>query len=187
MNPIASHRSQSHPHCLALADAQPTQAQTAQSHTRLALAHSHRRTSSSAVLLAWRVGVWSGLWRRGVGGWPVGRSIEMKRANKWVMGHGYRASILFQAPPMAQLKYLPGGPDGFVDSGGASTRGRAPSPGGGCFKCGSLDHIAKDCTGDPTIKQQQLKYALKDDNVECSGDDNIRFEMVFDEDTTGSP
>ncbi|KAL2523871.1 Peptidyl-prolyl cis-trans isomerase CYP59 [Abeliophyllum distichum] len=59
--------------------------------------------------------------------------------------------------------------------------------GGGCFKCGSLDHIAKDCTGDPTIQQPNSKYILKDDNTQRGGDDNTRFEMVFDEDPTGSP
>ncbi|XP_059661833.1 peptidyl-prolyl cis-trans isomerase CYP59 [Cornus florida] len=58
--------------------------------------------------------------------------------------------------------------------------------GGGCFKCGAVDHIAKDCTGGPTIKQPQ-KYILKDDNTQRGGDDNSRYEMVFDGDTAGSP
>ncbi|QCD85945.1 peptidyl-prolyl cis-trans isomerase-like 4 [Vigna unguiculata] len=53
--------------------------------------------------------------------------------------------------------------------------------GGGCFKCGSTDHIAKDCTGDATMKQPQTKYILKDDNTQRGGD-NSRYEMVFDGD-----
>ncbi|KAA8527159.1 hypothetical protein F0562_008612 [Nyssa sinensis] len=59
--------------------------------------------------------------------------------------------------------------------------------GKGCFKCGALDHIAKDCTGDPTANQQPSKYILKDGNTQHGGDDNSRFEMVFDEDIAGSP
>ncbi|KAG8386601.1 hypothetical protein BUALT_Bualt03G0165300 [Buddleja alternifolia] len=58
--------------------------------------------------------------------------------------------------------------------------------GGGCFKCGSLDHIAKDCTGDSTTKQQS-KYTLKHDNTQRGGDDNTRYEMVFEEDDDTSP
>lgn len=46
--------------------------------------------------------------------------------------------------------------------------------GGGCFKCGSLDHIAKDCTGDPTTRQPHSKYMLKDDNSQRGGDGNAR-------------
>ncbi|XP_014493897.1 peptidyl-prolyl cis-trans isomerase CYP59 isoform X1 [Vigna radiata var. radiata] len=53
--------------------------------------------------------------------------------------------------------------------------------GGGCFKCGSTDHIAKDCTGDATMKQPQTKYILKDDNTQRGGD-NSRYDMVFDGD-----
>lgn len=41
--------------------------------------------------------------------------------------------------------------------------------GAGCFKCGSLDHIAKDCTGDPTAKPHS-KYMLKDDSTQRGGD-----------------
>ncbi|CAL5341497.1 unnamed protein product [Camellia sinensis] len=59
--------------------------------------------------------------------------------------------------------------------------------GKGCFKCGAPDHIAKDCTGDPSTKQQPPKYTLKEDNNQRGGDDNSRFEMVFDEDTARSP
>jgi hypothetical protein len=40
--------------------------------------------------------------------------------------------------------------------------------GGGCFKCGSTDHIAKDCTGDATMKQS-TKYILKDNNSQRGG------------------
>nr|XP_007140834.1 hypothetical protein PHAVU_008G145400g [Phaseolus vulgaris]ESW12828.1 hypothetical protein PHAVU_008G145400g [Phaseolus vulgaris] len=53
--------------------------------------------------------------------------------------------------------------------------------GGGCFKCGSTDHIAKDCTGEATMNQPQTKYILKDDNTQ-RGEDNSRYEMVFDGD-----
>nr|KYP35909.1 Retrovirus-related Pol polyprotein from transposon 297 family [Cajanus cajan] len=58
--------------------------------------------------------------------------------------------------------------------------------GGGCFKCGSTDHIAKDCTGDATMKQPQAKYILKDDNTQRGGD-NASYEMVFDGDNVESP
>ncbi|KAJ8532650.1 hypothetical protein K7X08_012573 [Anisodus acutangulus] len=58
--------------------------------------------------------------------------------------------------------------------------------GKGCYKCGSLDHVAKDCTGDAT--KQQSNYVLKEeDNKQCGGDGNSRYEMLFDEDATGSP
>ncbi|KAK4439606.1 Peptidyl-prolyl cis-trans isomerase CYP59 [Sesamum alatum] len=53
--------------------------------------------------------------------------------------------------------------------------------GGGCFKCGSVDHIAKDCTGDSTSKQPRAKYTLKDDNTQHGGDGSARYEMVFEE------
>ncbi|KAL6567643.1 cytochrome P450 monooxygenase 59 [Orobanche gracilis] len=52
---------------------------------------------------------------------------------------------------------------------------------GGCFKCGSLDHIAKDCTGDSTSNQLPSKYALKADNTQRGGDRSTRYEMVFEE------
>ncbi|KAI3980433.1 hypothetical protein MKX01_038605 [Papaver californicum] len=54
--------------------------------------------------------------------------------------------------------------------------------GRGCFKCGSLDHMAKECTGDPTIKAENPKYILKDGNTQRGGKEN--YEMVFDGDTT---
>ncbi|XP_031744958.1 peptidyl-prolyl cis-trans isomerase CYP59 isoform X2 [Cucumis sativus] len=47
--------------------------------------------------------------------------------------------------------------------------------GGGCFKCGALDHMARDCTGGST------KFILKDDNVQHGGDES-RYDFVFDED-----
>ncbi|KAL8469486.1 hypothetical protein ACS0TY_032362 [Phlomoides rotata] len=53
--------------------------------------------------------------------------------------------------------------------------------GKGCFKCGSLDHVAKDCTGDSTSKQPYTKYTLKDDNTQRGGGGSTRYEMVFDE------
>ncbi|KAI3900040.1 hypothetical protein MKW98_000940 [Papaver atlanticum] len=54
--------------------------------------------------------------------------------------------------------------------------------GRGCFKCGSLDHMAKDCTGDPSVKADNPKYVLKDGNTQRGGNEN--YEMVFDGDTT---
>ncbi|XP_027061742.2 peptidyl-prolyl cis-trans isomerase CYP59 isoform X1 [Coffea eugenioides] len=66
-------------------------------------------------------------------------------------------------------------------------RGGRMNKGKGCFKCGSLDHIAKDCTGDPTNAQQHSKYILKDGNTQHGGDDNSRYEMVFGGEDLGSP
>ncbi|BBH01488.1 cyclophilin 59, partial [Prunus dulcis] len=59
--------------------------------------------------------------------------------------------------------------------------------GKGCFKCGALDHIAKDCTGDSANRQQPQKYILKDDNAQRGGGNNSSYEMVFDGDTPESP
>ncbi|KAJ0715871.1 putative peptidylprolyl isomerase [Helianthus annuus] len=64
---------------------------------------------------------------------------------------------------------------------------RSGIAGKGCFKCGSLDHIAKDCTGGPDAKEPP-KYVLKDDDIaRKGGNDNSRYDMVFDDDTHGSP
>ncbi|CAI9088055.1 OLC1v1022287C2 [Oldenlandia corymbosa var. corymbosa] len=54
----------------------------------------------------------------------------------------------------------------------------------GCFKCGSLDHIAKDCTGDPTNSHQLGKYILKDGNGQHG---NSSYDMVFDGDDLQGP
>ncbi|XP_026380459.1 peptidyl-prolyl cis-trans isomerase CYP59-like [Papaver somniferum] len=43
--------------------------------------------------------------------------------------------------------------------------------GRGCFKCGSLDHMAKDCTGDPSVKAETPKYVLKDGNTQRGGNE----------------
>ncbi|KAG9136536.1 hypothetical protein Leryth_014381 [Lithospermum erythrorhizon] len=62
---------------------------------------------------------------------------------------------------------------------------RKGQTGGGCFKCGSPDHQAKDCTGDPTNNQQNTKFILKEDNAQRGG--NSGYEMVFAEDAAASP
>ncbi|KAL0443179.1 UNVERIFIED_CONTAM: Peptidyl-prolyl cis-trans isomerase CYP59 [Sesamum latifolium] len=59
--------------------------------------------------------------------------------------------------------------------------------GGGCFKCGSVDHIAKDCTGDSTSKQPRATYTLKDDNTQHGGGGSARYEMVFEEEDDRGP
>lgn len=60
--------------------------------------------------------------------------------------------------------------------------------GGGCFKCGAVDHIAKDCTsGGPTMIHQEQNYVLKDHNQQRGGGENSRYDMVFDEDARESP
>ncbi|KAI7741023.1 hypothetical protein M8C21_011953 [Ambrosia artemisiifolia] len=64
---------------------------------------------------------------------------------------------------------------------------RSGTAGKGCFKCGSLDHIAKDCTGGSDAKEPP-KYILKDDDLSRKGgNDSSRYDMVFDDDTHGSP
>ncbi|KAK3042599.1 hypothetical protein RJ639_000851 [Escallonia herrerae] len=63
----------------------------------------------------------------------------------------------------------------------AMTRGK------GCFNCGSLDHIAKECTGSPTANHQAGKFILKDGNAQRGGDGSSRYEMVFDGETSESP
>ncbi|KHF97511.1 PCMP-E23: Pentatricopeptide repeat-containing protein [Gossypium arboreum] len=59
--------------------------------------------------------------------------------------------------------------------------------GGGCFKCGSIDHVAKDCTGGPSTQLQNSKYILKDENAQHGGDNSSRYEMVFDGDAPETP
>ncbi|GFS37041.1 cyclophilin 59 [Actinidia rufa] len=49
--------------------------------------------------------------------------------------------------------------------------------GKGCFKCGAPDHIAKDCTGEPSIKQQPSNYVLKNDNGQ-RGEDGMRWSLM---------
>ncbi|CAO2826076.1 unnamed protein product [Amaranthus hypochondriacus] len=64
---------------------------------------------------------------------------------------------------------------------------RKGTQGRGCFKCGALDHIAKDCSADSLpISAPHQKYVLKDDNKQHGGDKDASYEMVFDEDG-GSP
>ncbi|GKB18404.1 probable glucan 1,3-alpha-glucosidase [Tanacetum coccineum] len=62
------------------------------------------------------------------------------------------------------------------------------SPDVGCFKYGSLDHIARDCTWSPDAKRAP-KYTLKDDGfTRKGGNDNSRwsdwhrYHMEFEED-----
>ncbi|XP_042496089.1 peptidyl-prolyl cis-trans isomerase CYP59 isoform X2 [Macadamia integrifolia] len=50
-----------------------------------------------------------------------------------------------------------------------------------CFKCGAVDHISKDCTGEHGTMQPP-KYTLKDENTQRGGTDNARYDMVFDGD-----
>ena len=52
--------------------------------------------------------------------------------------------------------------------------------GKGCFKCGSLDHIAKDCTGSPDAKRAP-KDTLKDDSfTRKGGNDSSRLVGLVD-------
>ncbi|MBA0773825.1 hypothetical protein Gotri_009078, partial [Gossypium trilobum] len=59
--------------------------------------------------------------------------------------------------------------------------------GGGCFKCGAIDHFAKDCTEGPSTQLQNSKYILKDENAQHGGDNSSRYEMVFDGDAPETP
>ncbi|CAI0450444.1 unnamed protein product [Linum tenue] len=65
-------------------------------------------------------------------------------------------------------------------------RRRGKDSGGGCFKCGAVDHLARDCTDGLGSKSQGPKYILKDDNTQ-RGSDNSRYDMVFDGEAPGSP
>ncbi|GJR11166.1 peptidyl-prolyl cis-trans isomerase CYP59 [Tanacetum coccineum] len=59
--------------------------------------------------------------------------------------------------------------------------------GKGCFKCGSLDHIARDCTGSPDAKRAP-NYTLKDDgSTRKGGNDTSRDDLVFDDETDANP
>jgi len=51
--------------------------------------------------------------------------------------------------------------------------------GRGCFKCGSPDHMARDCTGDPANKHHPLKNILKDDDMQHGGDNNSRLVIIW--------
>ncbi|XP_068655946.1 peptidyl-prolyl cis-trans isomerase CYP59 [Aristolochia californica] len=51
----------------------------------------------------------------------------------------------------------------------------------GCFKCGELGHVAKDCEENSNGRGQSSKYILKDENRQHGGS-NQSYEMVFDED-----
>lgn len=62
-------------------------------------------------------------------------------------------------------------------------KGSQTGKGRGCFKCGALDHIAKDCTEGTDNKQHSTKYVLKDENTQRGGDGHQSYEMVFDGDT----
>ncbi|KAK9065513.1 hypothetical protein SSX86_014914 [Deinandra increscens subsp. villosa] len=64
---------------------------------------------------------------------------------------------------------------------------RSGTVGKGCFKCGSLDHMAKDCTG-TADGTQPPKYVLKDADLSRNGgNDSSRYDMVFDDGTQASP
>lgn len=52
----------------------------------------------------------------------------------------------------------------------------------GCFKCGSSDHFARDCDQGSDDRQRGPKYVLKDGNMQRGGDNNQRYDMLFDED-----
>ncbi|XP_058106895.1 peptidyl-prolyl cis-trans isomerase CYP59 [Magnolia sinica] len=65
-------------------------------------------------------------------------------------------------------------------------KGNQNGKGRGCFKCGGLDHIAKDCAESPTTKKQNPKYTLKDENTQRGGDARQSYDMVFDGDTLPS-
>ncbi|XP_078166548.1 cyclophilin 59 isoform X2 [Carex rostrata] len=49
---------------------------------------------------------------------------------------------------------------------------------GGCFKCGAIDHYAKDCDGNKDGK----KYVLKDENIQRGSHNSQKYDMIFEED-----
>ncbi|XP_010479950.1 PREDICTED: peptidyl-prolyl cis-trans isomerase CYP59 [Camelina sativa] len=53
--------------------------------------------------------------------------------------------------------------------------------GNGCFKCGSTDHVAKDCVGG----NQSSKYIVKDQNRQHGGGEG--YDMVFEGDAPEMP
>lgn len=59
---------------------------------------------------------------------------------------------------------------------------RSETSTGGCFKCGALDHIERDCDQGSNNKQRAPKYVLKNENTQHGGDDRQRYDMLFEED-----
>ncbi|KAI4365716.1 hypothetical protein MLD38_021680 [Melastoma candidum] len=57
--------------------------------------------------------------------------------------------------------------------------------GNGCFRCGSTDHVARDCSGISGAKQPSSKYILRDENPQHGGDKS-RYDMVFEDGVQGS-
>ncbi|KAG0484780.1 hypothetical protein HPP92_008661 [Vanilla planifolia] len=51
----------------------------------------------------------------------------------------------------------------------------------GCFKCGALDHIARDCVEGLVDKQTGSKYILRDTSTQHGGDVDKSYDMLFDE------
>ncbi|KAF3775615.1 Peptidyl-prolyl cis-trans isomerase [Nymphaea thermarum] len=64
-------------------------------------------------------------------------------------------------------------------------RGGKRSEGKGCFKCGSIDHFAKDCTEGSGSTPAPQKYVLKDSNTQ-RGNQTKSYEMIFDDDALES-
>ncbi|XP_011626683.1 peptidyl-prolyl cis-trans isomerase CYP59 [Amborella trichopoda] len=65
-------------------------------------------------------------------------------------------------------------------------RGGKSNQGSGCFKCGALDHLAKDCSEGSERKGNTSKYVLKNTNTQ-RGDSHKSYDMVFDGEDTESP
>ncbi|XP_049931166.1 peptidyl-prolyl cis-trans isomerase CYP59-like isoform X2 [Nymphaea colorata] len=64
-------------------------------------------------------------------------------------------------------------------------RGGKRSEGKGCFKCGAIDHFAKDCTEGSGSTPAPQKYVLKDSNTQ-RGNQTKSYEMIFDDDALES-